>query len=113
MVYLPGVHQAVKHAESLRHVIDIGRWTMELDQVECFGLEVDEAPFHERGKVVAVVSLGDVWIETATDLGCDVGWFSMLATKSCQKTLAAAVTITIGGIEEVDPQLGGPVKSRQ
>ena len=110
---LPGGYKIVENAKGLGHVVDLGRGTVELDQVECVGFEIGETALDKRGEIVPVVSLGDVGVEIAAHFGRDVDLFAKVATESRQQTLAAAVAIAVCRVEEVDPKLRGPVQGRE
>ena len=75
---LPLLHQVVEDAKDLGHVIDFGRWTVQLEEVNRLCLQIPQAPFDKAGQVLAVIATRRVRIEPSSCLG---GNNQLLATR--------------------------------
>ena len=75
---------------------------MELDEVEPLDGEVREAPVHEGGEVPLVVAVRHVRVETATRLRGHEKRLRPLPPQPRDEPLGEAVTVDVGGVEEID-----------
>jgi hypothetical protein len=109
---LAGLHHVVEQTEHLGLIEDVGRRTVQLQEVDGLDLQVLEAPFDEGGQVLLVVALGGLLGEPAPRLGGDVEGVLALAPQSGQQLLGVPVAIDIGRVEEVHPPIERPVQGR-
>src|SRR5213075_2038916 len=86
---------------------------MQLQQVECVSFQIPQTAIDKVTQVLAVISRRDVWLQPASGLGRNYYLFASFAFEPCQQTLTAPVAVDIGGIEEVDTQVHGPVQRRE
>jgi hypothetical protein len=99
---LPGLHQPVQCAKEFRPVVDIGRRTVKLHQVEAIRGQVAQAVFDEAREVPLVVSIRGVRREAAPRLGGDKDLRLAIALQLRNQPLAPSHAVDIGRVDEVD-----------
>ncbi len=99
---LARMHQVVEHAEDLGMVIGIGRWAMELHQVEDLRVQVAQVVLDPGGKVGAAVAFDRLLGQTPAHLGGDDDLFFASLLQLRNQAVAAAVAVDIRGIEKID-----------
>src|SRR5215212_32165 len=86
---------------------------MELEEIQGFDAQVLQAPLDEGGEMLVIVALGGMRVETTSCLGGDEDLIPRSPPEQpADEPLAAAVAVNVGGVEEVDAEVYGPVQSR-
>ena len=86
---------------------------MQLHQIEHLDRQVLEAALDEGGQVLAVVAVGDVRVEPASRLGRDDDGLATFPAQAREQALAVTITVDVGGIEEIHPQIHGAMEGRK
>ena len=97
--------ETIKGVEDLRVVVDICRRAVQLEEVERLSLKETETAFDKGGQVPESIAGGDVGIEPPASLGSNEDLCGALTPELGQEALAAAITVDIGSIEEVDAKV--------
>ena len=76
-------------------------------------VQVLQAAFHERGQVLAVISIRRVRLQPAPGLGRHIDGFLALPPQFRHQALAPPVSIDVRRVDEIDPQVDGPLQRFQ
>ena len=113
MAQLAGVHQLVQNPEYLGQVENRGRWTVQLQQVNGVSLQIFQAAFDEARQIFPVITARFMRIEPPPGFGSHVKRLLSISSKLRQQTLAASITVNVGGIEEIYPEIQRPMQRGQ
>src|SRR6185369_8413060 len=101
------LRKILQHFEYYRHVIDRGRRAMQLQQVQRVRLQIPKAALNKSRKVLPVVTTGNVRIQAASRLSCDIKRIAAFIAQLRQQPFTAPITINVGGVKKIH----APVKS--
>ncbi|OIQ77658.1 hypothetical protein GALL_406440 [mine drainage metagenome] len=102
---LASLHHVIEHAKHFRHVENLRRRAVQLQQVDGLGVEVDQAALNKSRQVAAVVTGCHMGVQAPASLGGDIKRLAAFAAQSCQQTLTTAIAIHIGTVKKVHAQI--------
>jgi hypothetical protein len=76
-----------------------------LHQIESITSQIFQASFNESGEIFPIVAFGHVRLQTTSGFGCHENFCFRLTQHLGDKSLAAAITINIGGVDKINPAL--------
>ena len=86
---------------------------MQLQQIDRIGVQVGKTALHKGSEVLAIVTFGHMGREAPTGFGSDIELLAPLLAKLRQKSLASAITVNVGSVEEVDAEIQRAVQRSQ
>ena len=96
--------QFVERGKDFRPIIDLGRRTMQLHQVESYrAARFCRLRSTKAGQIFAIVAIGGVRLKTTARFGRDVDLFFGFAQHLGDKSLASAVPVDVSRVDEIDP----------
>src|SRR6266700_7467947 len=107
------LHQVIKDAKDLGHVVDFRRWSMQLQQIEGLHLQVAQAALNKSGQVLAHVPLGCMGVEPPSHFCSNNELRAARFAHLCDQLLGMPIAIDVSGIDEVDSEIDGPVEGSQ
>src|SRR5439155_7124805 len=99
--------------ENFRTIIDFAGRAMELKQVERLTREVSQTVLHPRGQVLPTIALHSLALKSSASFGRDKDRIFIIRADSlqlCDQTLAAAVAVHVGCVDEIDATIDRFVK---
>ena len=84
-----------------------------MQQVERASFQILQTALDKGAQIFPVIAGRQVRIQPPTRFGGDDYFFAAFAFELRQQTLAATVAINIGGVVEVNAQIGGAMQGRE
>src|SRR5581483_10046709 len=98
---LAGANEIVEHAENFGMVVEVGRWAMQLQQVDRVRGKVPQTVIDPGREVFAAVTFGGLARQTASGFRRYDDFFFAFFLHPRDQALAAAVAINVGSVDKV------------